>query len=115
MDGQSCHEASLFGMPRVLDDDLVETVLSAVEMIPPGLVASYGDIAEFAGRGGPRQVGWVMSRYGGAVAWWRVVHNDGRPASCHDGEALTRLLADGVPLRGERVVMSQARWAHLGD
>ncbi|MBO0812573.1 MAG: MGMT family protein, partial [Microlunatus sp.] len=60
-------------------EDFVEAVLSAVESIPPGQVASYGDIAEFVGSGGPRQVGSVMSHYGGAVTWWRVVRADGRP------------------------------------
>ncbi len=88
-------------------------VLSAVETIPVGMVASYGDIAEFVGRGGPRQVGWVMSRHGSAVPWWRVVHSDGRPATCHDGEALDKLHTDGVPLLGERVMMKRARWAQI--
>ncbi|HUR04803.1 MAG TPA: MGMT family protein, partial [Nonomuraea sp.] len=37
-----------------------ERVLDVVESIPPGMVMSYGDIAEYLGEGGPRQVGQVM-------------------------------------------------------
>jgi alkylated DNA nucleotide flippase Atl1 len=62
-----------------MDDDYAELVLSVVEQIPPGQVATYGDIAEIVGRGGPRQVGHVMALLGGGVPWWRVVRR--RPAS----------------------------------
>lgn len=97
----------------VPDDDYVEAVLSVVERIPPGKVLSYGDIAELVGVGGPRQVGWVMSHYGGAVPWWRVVRADGQPAGCHAGEAVRRLRSEGTPFRepsGDRVDMRRARW-----
>ena len=52
--------------------DFAARVLDVVEAIPPGQVMSYGDIAELLGRGGPRQVGRVMSTSGGGVPWWRV-------------------------------------------
>nr|WP_239579089.1 MGMT family protein [Microlunatus panaciterrae] len=83
--------------------------MAAVERIPAGRVASYGDIAEYVGSGGPRQVGRVMALYGSSVPWWRVVRADGQPARCHELEALGRLRAEGTPLRGDRVQMSQAR------
>jgi alkylated DNA nucleotide flippase Atl1 len=94
-----------------VDDEFVEQVLSAVEAIPPGKVASYGEIAELLGRGGPRQVGWVMSHHGSAVPWWRVVRADGRPARGHEDQALRLLLDEGTPLRGERVDLAGARIA----
>ena len=65
---------------RTVDEAYVEAVLNAVEQIPPGRVASYGDLAELVGRGGPRLVGRVMSTQGAGVPWWRVVRADGRPA-----------------------------------
>ena len=76
---------------------------------------SYGDIAEYLGDGpGPRQVGRVMAVYGGAVAWWRVIHSDGTPAPGHDSVALQHYLAEGTPLRSSRppvrVDMRRARW-----
>ena len=91
-------------------EDFVEAVLSAVELIPPGQVASYKDLAEFVGSGGPRQVGSVMSHYGGAVCWWRVVRADGRPADGLQERALQQLSAEGTPIRDGRVIMKQARW-----
>ena len=93
-----------------MDEDYVEAVLAAVEQIPPGQVASYGDVAELVGRGGPRQVGTIMSRYGSGVPWWRVVRADGRPVVGLEEQALSRLRAERVPLRGDRVDMRQARF-----
>jgi alkylated DNA nucleotide flippase Atl1 len=99
-------------MTRVLPDDFDELVLDVVARIPPGKVMSYGDIAEYLGVGGPRQVGAVMSRSGGQVPWWRVVHADGTPAPGHEDRALAELRAEGAPLRpdGSRADMRQARW-----
>lgn len=59
-----------------MDDLLAEQVLRAVEQIPPGRVASYGDIAAVVGIG-PRHVGNVLRRFGADVPWWRVVSRDG--------------------------------------
>ena len=92
-----------------MDEEYVEAVLAAVERIPEGLVSSYGDIAEQVGRGGPRQVGQIMSHYGSAVPWWRVVRADGQPVRGLEEEALSRLAAEGVPLKGDRVDMLLAR------
>ncbi|TDC69586.1 cysteine methyltransferase [Actinomadura sp. GC306] len=98
---------------RAEPDEFAEAVLDAVEMIPPGRVLSYGDIAELVGRGGPRQVGRVMSLYGGGVPWWRVIRADGSPPQCHEGRACEHYRAEGTPLRpgGRRVDMARARWA----
>jgi alkylated DNA nucleotide flippase Atl1 len=101
------------GPPPV--DDFASSVLDVVDSIPPGRVMSYGDIAEYLGSGpGPRQVGRVMATYGGAVAWWRVIHSDGTPAPGHDSVAVQHYLAEGTPLRSARppvrVDMHRARW-----
>ena len=95
--------------------DFADRVLDVVDAIPPGRVMSYGDIAEYLGQGGPRQVGRVLSLWGGGVAWWRVIHADGSFLSGHEREALTRYRQEGTPLRGAgegqyRVDMRQARW-----
>ena len=96
-------------------DEFPGLVLDVVDSIPAGRVMSYGDIAEYLGRGGPRQVGRVMASYGGAVPWWRVIHADGTPPPGHEHAALTRYLAEGTPLRSARppvrVDMRRARWA----
>jgi alkylated DNA nucleotide flippase Atl1 len=101
-------------------DDYSSQVLDVVDAIPPGQVMSYGDIAEYLGAGGPRQVGRVLASCGGAVAWWRVIHADGTPAPGHDASALENYLAEGTPLRSAphippgrpvRVDMRRARWS----
>lgn len=93
--------------------DYAERVLEVVERIPPGKVMSYGDIAEYLGEGGPRQVGRVMAVWGGGVPWWRVIRADGSLLAGHEQIALRRYRAEGTPLRveGTRVDMRQARWS----
>jgi alkylated DNA nucleotide flippase Atl1 len=93
-----------------MDEDYAELVLSAVEQIPPGRVATYKDIAEMVGRGGPRQVGQVMAKFGGGVPWWRVVRADGRPARSLEVRGLRLLRADQTPIKGDRVDMARARF-----
>ncbi len=92
--------------------EFVERVLDLAERIPPGAVMSYGDVAEYLGEGGPRQMGWVMSHYGAAVPWWRVVQADGSPLRGHEAQALARYRAEEAPLRlsGDRIDMKRARW-----
>jgi alkylated DNA nucleotide flippase Atl1 len=77
----------------------VEAVLSAVEQIPPGQVASYGDIADYVGAGGPRLVGRVMATQGAGVPWWRVVRADGSLPPSHHDEARQAYLEEATPLR----------------
>ena len=86
------------------------TVLGAVDTIPRGRVLSYGDVAELTGRGTGRTVGTVLSNHGREVPWWRVVQASGRPAEPHLQEALRLLRAEGCPVRGEHVVLAEARW-----
>lgn len=96
-------------------EEYTERVLQCVESVPRGRVTTYGAIAEVVGAllggGGPRQVGSVMSSHGGPVAWWRVVHADGSPPTCHDGQARQAYLEEGTPLRASgRVDMARAFW-----
>jgi alkylated DNA nucleotide flippase Atl1 len=108
-DGPVQGRAGHRGLVRWMDDDYAEQVLSVVERIPPGQVATYGDIAEIVGRGGPRQVGHVMALLGGGVPWWRVVRADGRPARNLEKPGLRLLKVEKTPLKGDRVDMDRAR------
>jgi alkylated DNA nucleotide flippase Atl1 len=96
--------------------EFASRVLDVAEAIPAGQVMSYGDVAEYLGEGGPRQVGRVMSLWGGAVAWWRVVHADGSLLAGHERTALQHYQREGTPLRRGadgrpgRVDMRRARW-----
>ena len=82
------------------------SALDLVARIPAGKVMTYGDVAEYLGTGSARTVGMVMSKHGHEVCWHRVLRASGEP---FDG-ALPLLIAEGVPIRGERVVLSEARW-----
>jgi alkylated DNA nucleotide flippase Atl1 len=91
--------------------DLASAVLDLVDEVPRGRVVTYGDLAAVVGCG-PRQVGTVMARWGGAVAWWRVLRADGSPPPGLEREALSRYRAEGTALRpgGRRVDLAAARW-----
>lgn len=92
-------------------EEFAELVLQVVERIPPGKVMTYGDVAEYVGKGGPRQVGRIMATQGGGVPWWRVIRADGRMLPGHEGRALEQYLREGTPLRGDdRVDLRRARW-----
>ncbi|MBP0460656.1 MGMT family protein [Streptomyces bomunensis] len=99
--------------------EYAERVLDVAELIPPGRVMTYGDVAEWLGEGGPRQVGRAMALYGGAVPWWRVVRSDGVLLAGHELRALDAYRAEGTPLREAarsadghlpRLDMRRARW-----
>lgn len=89
---------------------LAEDVIELVDLIPPGRVLSYGDVAELVGRSGPRQVGQVMARYGSSTCWWRVVMADGTLPPGHRAEATAHHTREGTAMRDGRIAMATARW-----
>jgi alkylated DNA nucleotide flippase Atl1 len=104
--------------------DYAERGLDAAERVPPGRVMTYGDIAEWLGEGGPRQVGRVMALYGGAVPWWREVRADGVLLPGHELRALEHYRAEGTPVREAprdaqghvpRLDIRRARWDGASD
>jgi methylated-DNA-protein-cysteine methyltransferase related protein len=70
---------------------------------------TYGDVAEAAGLNSARIVGRILSLGDEPVPWHRVVRADGTCAPHLQDEQLCRLRAEGVLLRGIRVVMAAAR------
>jgi methylated-DNA-protein-cysteine methyltransferase-like protein len=85
----------LAGHDGVVDERMATRVLHAVELVPPGHVVTYGDLAELVG-GSARQVGAVMRLRGGEVPWWRVVNASGElPPHLHD-EVLPLWLEEGI-------------------
>lgn len=92
---------------RASDDASPDTraarILARIRSIPEGFVSTYGDIDPRA----PRLVGRILATTDEAVPWQRVVRADG---SVPKGEAQRRLLLqEGVPMRGRRVDMRDAR------
>ena len=79
----------------------VEAVLDVVSLIPPGRVATYGDIAELV-RTGPRRVGTIMAQVGDQVTWWRVTNARGALPPHLVDEAARRWAAEGTPMAHDR-------------
>jgi methylated-DNA-protein-cysteine methyltransferase related protein len=88
--------------------DRAAQVLARVREIPEGFVRTYGDVSP----GAPRFAGTVLSEtHDAEVPWHRVVRADGSLAKGARQRAL--LEAEGVPFRGERVDLAEARLPDL--
>lgn len=84
-----------------------QKMTQAVLDLAIGEVVSYGDIAERAGHASAaRMAGSVLAKSMDTVPWWRVVYNDGRFPACNPGLQEAKLLAEGVEVRGFRVIRS---------
>lgn len=83
-----------------------ERVHAAVRSLRPGDLATYGEIAEEAGSPGAAQAVGNVLRASDDLPWWRVIRADGRVAPPKPDEAARRLAAEGVQVRGGRVVAS---------
>src|SRR6476646_10042214 len=77
-------------------------IVERVRAIPEGFVRTYGDIDP----GAPRLVGQVLARTHD-LPWHRVVRADGSIPKGAPQRAL--LLREGVPMRGDRVDLREAR------
>lgn len=97
----------------MLNELLVYEILSVVEEIPKGSVASYGQIARLIGRDkNTRLVGKVLSmaEYYGDYPCHRVVNHAGRLAP-HFSEQRDLLLEEGVSFRENGCVdMKKHQW-----
>ncbi|MCW2490819.1 MAG: Methylated-DNA-(protein)-cysteine S-methyltransferase binding protein [Frankiales bacterium] len=93
------------------EPSLAERVFVCVVLIPCGSVLSYGEVAEYIGTGSARIVGRILATEGyDGLPWHRVLRADGTCAEHIRAEQLGLLRAEGVPIRGDRVQMSTARW-----
>jgi alkylated DNA nucleotide flippase Atl1 len=84
-------------------DPRTTRIVGRVRAIPAGFVRTYGDIDPTA----PRLVGRILATTHGGLPWHRVVRADGSiPMGRRQRELL---LQEGVPMRGDRVDLRQAR------
>jgi methylated-DNA-protein-cysteine methyltransferase related protein len=100
---------------RTREASFAERVLRLVSRIPPGRVATYGDIARACGNpSGSRAVGTILSGHSFEVPTHRVVDARGLPSSAFGGGPsvqLERLAAEGVGVQSGRVDLSVSRWS----
>lgn len=98
---------------RILQEDLIYEILSVVEEIPEGSVATYGQIAKLIGRDrNARLVGKVLSMAGfyGDYPCHRVVNHAGRlvPGWREQGVLLRR---EGIPFKDNgHVDLRKCQW-----
>lgn len=98
---------------RILQEDLIYEILSVVEEIPEGNVATYGQIAKLIGRDkNARLVGKVLSmaEYYGDYPCHRVVNHAGRlaPGWQEQGQLLRE---EGVSFKDkEHVDLKKCQW-----
>lgn len=96
-----------------MEDRLVYEILSVVEEIPEGKVASYGQIARLIGREkNSRLVGKILSmaEFYGNYPCHRVVNHAGRLAPGF-WEQRERLLDEGIEfLKNGNVNMKKCQW-----
>ena len=94
-------------------------VADVVSRIPPGQLATYGQIADLIGAYGcARQVGWALRRLAlpSQVPWHRVVNAQGRISmslSREGSDWIQRelLLQEGVPVDAEgRLPLQERLW-----
>ena len=94
-------------------DEFTARVLSVVRRIPPGRVATYGDVAALAGRPrAARAVGNIMRGCSRPdVPCHRVIAAGGRLGGYGGREVLKRalLVAEGIAIIGARVPLQQYR------
>ena len=99
-----------------------ERILAAVRKIPRGKVSTYGDIAEIAGL--PRRarlVGTVLRQTPDSpkLPWYRVMNAGGRISFPAGSDAYARqkskLDAEGILFRGERVDLRHYGWPERGQ
>lgn len=96
-------------------DELIYEILSVVEEIPEGCVATYGQIARLIGRPkNARLIGTVLSRAGyyGEYPCHRVVNHAGRLVP-HWPEQREYLLSEGVPMKDDfHVDIKKCQWSN---
>ena len=100
-------------MAAILTEELIYEILSAVEEVPAGKVASYGQIARLIGRDkNARLVGKVlsMSEYYGSYPCHRIVNHAGRLAPHFPGQRGLLLPEDVIFKDSSHVDMKRCQW-----
>jgi methylated-DNA-protein-cysteine methyltransferase-like protein len=96
----------------------VESIWRVVAAIPPGRVATYGEVARLAGLPrGARQVGRALGKAPASLKlpWYRVIGAGGRIALPKDSAGyrtqVRKLRAEGIDVANGRVRLPEVRWS----
>lgn len=96
---------------------IYQRICLMVQQIPPGRVATYGQIAALVGNCTARMVGYAMSALdsNNDVPWQRVVNSQGKISPRGDSNSTElqrqRLIEEGIVFDGEqRINLRHYRW-----
>ena len=99
------------------EDSFFEAVKEIIKSIPTGQVATYGQIAAYAGNPqGARQVAWVLHTYSEkeGLPWHRVINSKGGISLGHgSGYELQKALLEkeGVTFgKGDTIDLKKYQW-----
>ncbi len=102
----------------VVEQPIYQRIYSVVRQIPPGQVATYGQIATLVGNCTARMVGYAMAAVDGSsdVPWQRVINAQGkispRADSLSTEHQRLRLAEEGILCDGEeRINLRLYQWA----
>ncbi|WP_097460203.1 MGMT family protein [Mangrovitalea sediminis] len=94
-----------------------QLVWQVVSTIPPGQVATYGQVAQLAGLfGQARYVGYALGQLpaGHEIPWYRVINSQGRisfPQGTPEAmEQAQRLRMEGVEVRDGKISLRRFGW-----
>lgn len=101
--------------PPVEREPLYTRIYAVVRLIPPGQVATYGQVAEIVGGCTARMVGYAMAACPDDVPWQRVVNAQGKvsPRADHWGAEVQRqrLIEEGIEFDADyRMDLARVRW-----
>ena len=110
------HDAAPPSPPKTDGSGLLQRIAAVVAAIPPGRVATYGQVAAQAGnRRAARQVAWALRVYSDRGLPWHRVLGAGGVIRLPEGSGLERqralLLAEGVAVdAGGRLDLAAHQW-----
>ena len=97
---------------KTTEPKLFDLIYAAIRQIPPGRIASYGQISKIVGRCSAQMIGFALAALRNTpgvpeVPWYRVVNSAGRVALTGDmGSSMQRSLLEqeGVEFNEEGVI-----------
>ena len=87
-----------------------DRIYEVIRQIPPGKVATYGQIAKIVGECTPRMVGYALAalKPGSDIPWQRVINSQGKISLRNDGsesiEQRLLLVSEGVYFNDKGIV-----------
>lgn len=99
-----------------MKDSFSGRVIAIISSIPPGKVATYGQIALLAGSPrASRQVAGILRRYSKkhGLPWFRVINSKGKISLPRDGgfeEQRDLLLMEGIEVKDGKIDLKQYLW-----